>query len=262
QTPLPSLTPTPSETPIPLRPAVLFPKDDLDGTRITWGYERITSLIWDRQQRPLTLTAFLSFQLLDRGIHRETIQVLDRDLTVYYLNAQHEFDGRMRPVHLIIDGEWGRDVPLTGLQSSSSFFVPAQTLAAGAVFDPVNIHLQAAKNYADQLGSYQAGMPVGDFERLLAQSPDSLIVLADGPVRVPPSAYTDIDYYFRQTPFMAARYWNLVSLNPLKQVSGPSPYAWALVDHLFKGLQLPEEGLPDPLTYAASTLVLIPGSAR
>ena len=103
-------------------------------------------------------------------------------------------------------------------------------------------------------------MQLVDFERALASQPDPLILLADGPVRVPPSMYTDIDYYFEKTPFMAARYWPLVALDQLKKVSGPSAYASALVDHLFKNVPLPDKDLPDPLTFSSSQLVLLPGS--
>ena len=259
-TPTPTLTPTPSETPIPARTAVLFPVNDLDGTRITWGYERVTELRWDQNGKTTDLWAFLSFQLMDRGIHRYTIQVLGKDLTVYYLNAQHEFNGQMRPVRVIIDGEWGTDVPLNAIVSPSSFFIPARVLSPGERFDPNNIHLQSVKNYADALPDYQGGMQLVDFERALAAQPDALILLADGPVRADPSTYTDIDYYFRQVPFLAARYWPLAALDPLQKVKGPSPYAWALVDHLLKSAPLPDQGIPDPLTYSSSFLVLLPGS--
>ena len=135
-TPRPSLTPTATETPIPARPATLFPVNDLDGKRINWGYERITELLWDQNRKPTNLSAFMAFQLLDRGIHRKTIQVLGKDLTVYYLNAQHEFDGQMRPVQVIIGGEWGKDVPTNAITSPSSFFIPALVLPPGSDLRP------------------------------------------------------------------------------------------------------------------------------
>jgi hypothetical protein len=259
KTPRPTLTPTATETPAPPRLAQLFPFKDLDGNVVDWSYARITDLLWDKDGHAVTLSAFLSVQLLDRGIHRETIQVLGKDLTVYYLNGQHEFNGQMRPLQVVIDGEWGKDVTLTNITSGGSFFIPAQALKPGEPFDSVNIHLQSVKNYPDKLETYQGGMLVSDFQALLAAQPDQLIVLVDGPVRVPPSSYTVIDYYFQQTPFMAARYWPLVAFNPLKQVVRPSDYAWALVDTIWKNQPLAEQGLPDPLTYAATNLVLVPG---
>jgi hypothetical protein len=238
---------------------VLFPLKDLDGNTVDWSYARVSEVLWDSQGQPTTLSAFLAFQLLDRGVHRETIQVLGKDLTVYYLNAQHSFLGQVRPVHVAISGAWGKDVPLANLTAGAGYFVQAQALKPGQVFDPVNIHLQSVKNYADKLEPYQGGMLMTDFQAALAAQPDKVILLVDGPVRVPASMYTTVDYYFQKTPSLAALYWPLVALDPLKVVSGPSDYAWVLTKSIFKNQPLSDTGLPETLTYAGANIVLVAG---
>ncbi len=258
-TPRPSITSTPSETPAPSRPAVLFPFKDLDGNTVDWSYTRVTNVLWDQKGVPVTLSAFVSFQLLDRGIHRETIQVLGRDLTVYYLNAQHEFFGQIYPFHITVSGQWGKDVPLANLSAGANYFVQAQALKAGEPFDPANIHGQSVKNYTDKLAPYQGGMQIVDFQRLLATLPDKVILLVDSPVRIPASSFPDVDYYFQKTPNLAADFWPMVKLDPLNKVSAPSDYAWALTDTLFHNKPLPETGLPDPLTDPGINIVFVPG---
>ena len=254
-TPRPSITLLPTETSAPSRPARLFPFYDLDGTLVDWGYTRISDLSYDKNGKILRLSAFLSFQLLDRGIHRTTVRILDRDLTLYYLNTQHEFDGKVKPVMLILGGAWGMDVPTSAIPGIGSFFIEAITLKPGAPFDPYNIHNQSVKNYASKLEPYQGGVFFPDFERSLATLPDALILAADHPILMPASSNPDIEYYLKNTPFLAARFQPLVTLNPLGMVTGPSPYALSLADTLLKNAPPPED-----LLFPSATLVLIPGA--
>lgn len=252
---LPSLTPTASDTPAPERPARLFPFKDLDGQRVDWGYTRVTDIGYDKTGKLNKLSAFLAFQLIDRAVHNTTIQLLGKDLTVYYLNVQHDFNGKTTPVQLILGGEWGKDVPIRALTSSGSYFIEAITLAPGAVFDPFNMHNQSVKNYLNRKEPYQGGVFLTDFERSLATLPEDLILVADHPVIVPASSYPDIEYYFQNTPFMAARFQPLVSLNLLGKISGSSPYAQALAKTILNNATPPEQ----QLVYPNALLVLIPG---
>ena len=45
-------------------------------------------------------------------------------MTAYYLNVTHEFAGQVLPVHLIISGEWGKDVPISAMLTSGTFSSP------------------------------------------------------------------------------------------------------------------------------------------
>ncbi|MDD5369587.1 MAG: hypothetical protein PHQ40_10905 [Anaerolineaceae bacterium] len=256
-TPRPTLTLTPSETPPPSRPARLFPFHDLDGAAVDWGYTRVTDLLRDKNGKVIKLSAFLSFQLLDRAIHRTTTPIQGKDLTVYYLNVQHDFNGKLLPVWLIIGGEWGKDVPIRALSSSGSYFIETLTLAPGAVFDPFNIHNQARKDYPRRIEPYKGEVFISDFEHTLQDLPDELIVVADHPILVPASSYPDIEYYFKNTPFLAARFQSLVALNELGKITSPSQYAQGLADTVMNHSALPNT--VGSLTYSSAVLVLIPG---
>ena len=251
----PTLTPTPTETPAPQRLARLFPVNDRDGVRIDWSYARITDLTRDKNGKILRLDAFLSFQLVDRAIHRATVQVLGKDLTVYYLNTQRDFDGKTRPVQLILGGEWGKDVPIQAISSPGSFFVEAQVFPPGKPFDAFNIHGQANKNYLDSKEPYQGGIPIAEFEKTLAGLPDELIVLADHIVLVPYTLFEDVEYFLANTPYLAARYAPLVSLDPLGKVTGPSPAAQDLANYLLHTAPLGEGAV----SFSSNTLILLTG---
>jgi hypothetical protein len=235
----------------------LFPYRDLDGATVDWGYTRITDLLRDKNGKVIKLSAFLGFQLLDRAIHRTTVPIQGKDLTVYYLNTQHEFNGQVTPVWLIIGGEWGKDVPIRGLSSSGSYFIETLNLAPGADFDPFNIHYQALKDYPRRIEPYRSEAFISDFEHTLQGLPDELIVAADHPILIPASSYPDIEYYFKNTPFMAARFQSLVALNQLGKITGPSEYAQALADTVLNNAALPSPS--GALTYSSAILVLIPG---
>jgi hypothetical protein len=257
-TPRPTLTPTATETPPVPRQSVLFPFNDADGQLVDWSYARITDVQWDQNGKVQRMSAFLSFQLQDRAIHRMTAQVLSKDMTFYYLNAQHDFGSGLQPVDLIIGGEWGTDVPLGSLSSSGSYFVEAVKLDPGASFDPYRLHVQAAQSYATREPDLQGGMFISDFANTLAALPDGLIVLAEHPVIIPDSSFWDIEYYLNYVPFMAARYYPWVELNPLGKVTGDSAYAQAMAQNLLHHGSLPASQGGGPALFSSAMLVMIP----
>jgi len=254
-TPLPSATPTLTETPAATRLAQLFPVRDSEGRVIDWSYGRYTEYRLDSQNQTASFSAFVAFRLIDRAIHRETLRVAGRDVTAYYLNVLHEFAGQILPVHLIISGEWGKDVPVSAMSTSGSFFITALTLSPGAQFNPLAIHRDANRNYPDRPLEYQ-GMLITDFQKILANQPNEVIVLADHPIIPHPDTYADIEYYFQNTPYLAARYAPLVTLDAQGKVAGPSPLARALTESILNGVRMPSAAT---VYYSSDVLIFLQG---
>jgi len=193
---------------------------------------------------------------MDRGIHRETIQVSGgKDLTVYYLNALHEFGPQTETVRLVLSGEWGQDVPIGSLSTSGSFFVTTLVLPPGTIFDPTQIHRQASEDFTSRSPEYQ-GIFLAQLQEELSRLPEELIIFAEHPVLLEQEDYPDLEFYFQNTPYLAARYWPLTQVDENGRATGPSDWANALTRYL-----LEEEPVPaGPLDFPVDVLVFLPGS--
>jgi hypothetical protein len=235
-----------------VQPAVLFPKRDSAGRLIDWSYTRISSVQMVDAYTPESMQAFAAFQLMDRAIHSETIMINGRELTVYYLNAAHQFGRQIQPMKIILSGEWGEDISLAGLRSSGSFFVRTRVLKSNEAFDPFAIHRDAAAAPAGGNEKYQ-DLFINKLEQTLASLPQELIVMVEGPVLVSPDLYNDVEMYFREAPYLAARYRPWVDVDRDGQVTGPSGMSQSLTDNLFHNTPL--DTLPD--TFSSSLLILL-----
>ena len=107
ETPVPTATSTSTPTPIPTRLATLFPLTAGQQT-VDYGYEYITRKDNRDDGSLRNLSAMVSFQLMDRGIHSETIKILGKDVTVYYLRVKHVFDQTNLEVKLMLTGLYGQ----------------------------------------------------------------------------------------------------------------------------------------------------------
>ncbi len=254
-TSLPSATPTLTETPAPTRLAQLFQARDAGGRVLDWGYARYTDWRLGSKGETRTLSAFLSFRLVDRAVHRETLDAHGKPVTAYYLNVTHEFAGLVQPVHLIISGEWGQDVPIGAMSSSGSFFITERVLPPGSGFNPLTIHRDITKNYPNRPLEYQ-GILITDFETLLASQPDNLILLADHAILPNPDNYGDLEFYFQNTPYLAARYTPLVTFDQQGKISGPSRLASELADAVLNGSPMPAN---ETIYYSSDVLIFLQG---
>ncbi len=86
-TPTPTLVPTATPptytaTPIPTRLAQLPPLNSNTGV-VDWSYFYLTEKENEEDGSLVALSAMVAFQLMDRGIHTETINILGDDVTVF-----------------------------------------------------------------------------------------------------------------------------------------------------------------------------------
>ena len=252
-TPLPTFTLTPSETAAPARPAVLYPRRDVNEIVLDWRYTHITEYTLTEKRLPKVLWAYLSFQLMDRAIHRDTMKIIDRDVTVYYLNVQHDFDKQPHPMRLVLGGTYGKDVPISQMPADGSGYIRVRVLAPGEPFDPYIFHRDANKVYPTREAKYP-DTRLADLEKLLPQLPDEIMVLADSQVLFDPDERAIVQEQMSQVAFLAARYLPFTGLDEFNRFAGPSPAATSLSNLLLKGVTL-SGGIP---AYSSDTLVLLP----
>jgi hypothetical protein len=145
-------------------------------------------------------------------------------------------------------------VPLAGLSSAGSFFVTTRVLPYQAGFDPYRVHLEANLDLPERSPDYQDLFLV-ELERLLAELPDPLIVVAEHPILIDPADYAEISFSMQNIPYLAARYGPWVTLDEEGEVVSPSSQAIYLADYLLKNAPLPAA----PETFSSSVLILIQG---
>ncbi len=225
---------------------------------IDWSYAHISSYTLNEHGAPKTLSGFLAFQLMDRAIHHQTITFDEQTLTLYYLNVQHEFSGKLLPLKLILSATAGKDVPLSLIPGGGSAYLRLRILPLWDSFDAYSFHRDANKTYADRSRRYPDVLLV-DLEALLPALPPKLIVLADAQVLFDPDTLAyQVKYNIDTVPYLAARGMPFLAVDDYDRVTGPSPEASSLADYLIHLAPIPD-GIP---YFSSDTLVLIPLTAQ
>jgi hypothetical protein len=250
--PFPSDTPQPTETPAALRPAQLFNFHDAEGTLIDWSYARLTSYLLNSRGQVKSISAFLAFQLMDRAIHRTTIQAFGRDITVYYLNVQHQFNDQPQALQLVIGAVYGNDIDIKDIPAGGSSYVLVLQMNTLHSFDALGIHEEILEEEAPPQGIY-AQMLLLDLQALLPTLPDTLIVLADHPILVDKEGWQQLYNDITSVSYLAARYLPFIQLDEYDRIVGPSPEAEALREFFLHGTA-PTITIP---TYSSQLLVFL-----
>jgi len=253
-TPYPSLSPTPTPTTIEPNPADLFPFKDVNGKTVDWSYFYITQLNTTNLEDVDDLWAFLSFQLLDRGIHQRNFIFLDQTITVYYLNVAHEFNGQLFPMQLVLGGVYGSGMAIEDIPAANSVYLQYRVLNAWETFDPYIIHRDANRTYDLREPIYPLRL-LQDFQATLAMLPDEVILLADHMILFHPDDWWQIKLDMSRVSSLAARYQPFFEIDELDRLVDQSDFAYALRDTLLTDAAMPE-GL---YAFSAKTLIIIQG---
>jgi hypothetical protein len=253
-TPYPTLSPTPSPTTAPLQAAVLFDYQDANRRPIDWSYIHVTQIGFDRLNEVNDLWAFMSFQLLDRGIHRRNFEFLGEPITVYYLNVAHEFDGVMTPMQLVLGGTKGANIPIEDIPAGGTAYVQVKVLGASEIFSPYGIHRDANRDYELRESTYPL-LFMKDFQALLPALPDEIILLADHPILFPRDDWPQIKLDMQRVSYLAARYQPFFEIDPYDRLADQSAFAYALRDHILDNASMPE----GYFAFSSQTLVIIKG---
>ena len=252
---VPTATSTSTPTPIPTRLATLFPLTAGGQQTVDWDYYYITRRDNREDGSLRNLSAMVSFQLVDRGIHSETIEVLGQDVTVYYLRVRHVFDQTNQEVKLVLTGLFGADIPIVGMPADGSSYISIRTQTADAVFEPWKLH-QDWSLPLDQRAPLFQTVRLPDFETTLRNLPDQVIILADHPVILDPDGWTQIYLDMDRVSASAARFQPLFSFNEFDQLTGQSTQATVWQNYLINDTDIPSNQ-NNRMYFSADFLVII-----
>jgi len=251
-TPYPTLTATPTATRVTPRPAILPRLVDMDGKVVDWSYAYVTSLGYAETGEVNQLSALLAFRLLDRTIYRRNLTFMSQDVTIYYLNVLHDFNGTEVPMGLVIGGTFGRDIPLSLVPAGGSSYVQTLQLTTKKPLDPFLIHRDANQAYAKR-SLVLTDLLLTDLESLLPTLPDELIILADHPILFPRNDWQQAKLDMIRVSALMARFYPLFELDTFDRIVDQSDLAFALRDHLLKSADMPA-GI---FFYPSQTLVIV-----
>jgi hypothetical protein len=255
RTPFPTSSPTPTETPAPPYAAELWLKRDINGKLIDWGYSHITDIGWNSKGEVNRFSATLGFQLMDRAIHRDTITVFAKPLTVYYLNVRHQVGNDLENTRLIVGGAFGEDIPLGIIPAGGPSYVKLKIMTRNEPFDPYFSHKTASLPYEERRAEYPDTL-LTDLEQVLANLPDQVILLADQAIIIDPDSVQRFEYDIQTVSYLVARYYPWMVLDDYERFTGANQAALALANSLY--LNKP---ISDPIElYSGDTLIFITGT--
>ena len=255
RTPFPTSSATPTETSAPAYPAELWLKRDVNGKLIDWGYSHITDIGWNGKGEVIRFSATLGFQLMDRAIHRDTINVFARPLTVYYLNVRRQTGNVLANVRLIVGGAFGEDIPLGAVPAGGPSYVKVKVMLRNEPFDPYLVHTTSMLTYAERSEEYP-DMLLTDLEVVLADLPEQVLLLADQVIIVDPDSVQRFEYDIQTVSYLVARFYPWMVLDDYDRFTGANQAALDLADNLY---------LNKPITqpiewYSGETLIFITGT--
>lgn len=251
-TPYPSLTPTPTATQVTPRPAELFRYLDADGRVIDWSYAYVTGIGFGEDEQVNQLSAMLAFRLMDRAVYRHSLRFNSQDVTLYFLNVVHDFNGTPIPLALVIGGTFGRDMPLELIPADGSAYLQLLQLDATDRLDPYLVHRQANLPF-ERRSLVLDEMLLTTFEKLLPTLPDELIILAEHPILFPRNDWPQAKLDMTRISAYTARYYPLFELDAYDRIVEQSAFAYALRDYLLKRTDL----APGIYFYPSQVLVLV-----
>jgi hypothetical protein len=252
---VPTATNTATPTPIPTRLAALFPLTAGGQQTVDYGYHYITRRDNREDGSLRNLSAMVSFQLVDRGIHSETVKILGEDVTVYYLRVRHVFDQSNLEVKLVLTGLFGQNIPIAGMPADGSSYISLRRQESDELFEPWKLH-QDWSLPLDQRAPLFETVRLPDFETTLRNLPDQVIVLADHPIILDPDGWTQIYIDMDRVSASAARFKPFFNFNEFDQMIGQSTQANVWMDYLTNNTDIPNNQY-NQMYFAADFLVII-----
>ncbi len=252
-TPYRTLSATPSPSPIPEQPAVLFDYEDIFGSPVNWSYHYVTEIGYDPLKMKVNhLSAWMAFQLLDRGIHQRNFYFLGEPITVYYLNVAHEFNGQHQPMQLVLGGTPGENIPIQQIPAGGTAYLQVRFMDASEKFSPQVMFREANLSF-DAREEDSPFIFIKDLQAILPTLPDEVILLANHPVLVPQGSWPRIKLDMQRVSYFAARYQPFFELDAHDRIVDQSDFAYYLQDYLLEDKSIPS-GL---YGFSSQTLVIV-----
>jgi hypothetical protein len=254
-TPFDTPTPQPTSTALPPFNATPFTFKDASGKRIDTSYASISEHSLRPSGTTLSLSGFVAFELLDRGIYHQTLRLLEKDLTLYSLRVRHRFGTEDKEVWLILTGVWGINIPFNETGADGSANISLAELKASSAFSPTEMHSNWSSSLANRAPTYRT-VSLTDLEKLLKNLPQKSLILAENPILFPEDSWHQVKLNMLSVSAQAARFNWLFNINDFNIIVGQNGNADLWADSLLKNSLLPET-VADPLYFAADNLVVV-----
>ncbi len=250
----PSATPTETPTPIPGQAAVLFPLTAGNMT-VDWSYSLVTNQVMDNDEKAKELSAIFAFQLLDRGIHSETRDVLGNKITTFYLRVSHVFNGQPQELKLILTGFFGENLAIASLPADGAAYLSLCQQRSSTPFEPWVVAMDWRLPIIRRQPLFETIL-LADFERLLAILPDKVILFADHPIIWRPDNYRQTKIDMQRLSASAARYEPFFRFDDfaVNQTTSKNAEVWR--DYIVKQEPIPAD-MAGKLEFSADYLVLV-----
>lgn len=254
-TAIPSATATVTPTAIPTRVSNLIDLKIGDNITVDWNFSYLTQNNKRENGSQFNLSAMLAFQLLDRGIHSETIKVLGNDVTVYYLRVRHAFVEELLELKLILTGTFGDNVAIDAMPADGSNFIFYRTQNSDVPFQPATI----AKEWdlpTEQRNEHFQSLTLRQFLVILEELPENFILFAEHPIVFEPERWSQVRIDMERISASAARLQPFFAFNELDQLIGQTSLATILQQNLVSDVDIPGD-MRRKLTFSAEYIFII-----
>ena len=256
-TPIPSATPTDTPTIVPTRESGMIDLKIGENTTVDWGYHYLTQNNKREDESQFNLSAMMAFQLIDRGIHSETITVLGNEITVYYLRARHAFNGEMLDVKLVLTGTFGSDVAIEAMPADGSNFVYYRTQNTDVAFEPWNIERDWNLPHEQRSDLFQA-LTLRQFQVILEDLPKDFLLFAEHPVIIEPEKWSQVRIDMERISASGARLHPFFAFNEFDQLVGQTSLSRILQQFFVHNADIPGDMRRNILFSADYLLVITP----
>ena len=254
----PTLVPTPTSTytptPIPTRLAnlpVLMTGNQL----VDWSYHYPTRKENREDGALINLSGMIAFQLMDRGIHSETVRILGEDVTIFYLRVRHEFNTTFSEVKLILTGVYGNNLDIRSLPADGSTYISIHSRRATDLFEPWKLHQEwtLPPNQREPLFNT---LRLVELEQYLKDLPEQVILLADHPVIMERDDWNQLYLDMDRLSASAARFSPFFAFNDLDQMTGQTTMALIWQSYLVGADNIPADQL-NKMVFSAEYLFFV-----
>ena len=157
-------------------------------------------------------------------------------------------------MQLVLGGTCGESVPIEGIPAGGTAYLQVQVRDSSEPFDPYLTHRDANREFEFMQEVYPL-MYIRDFQALLPDLNDELILLADHPILFPRNDWPQVKLDMQRVNYLAARYQPFFELDPYDRLVDQSDFAYALRDYL-----LEETAIPDGIyAFSSKTLIIVEG---
>jgi hypothetical protein len=252
---VPTATPTLTATPVPTRLAQLPVLNTGDNKVVDWEYFHLTQKENLEDGSLIRLSAMVAFQLMDRGIHTETIKVLDKDVTIFYLRVRHDFDQNLGEVKLILTGFFGAGYEVRNLPADGSTYVSVHQRRASDLFEPWKLHQEWNLPPAQREPLFRT-VRLDELEKILEELPDQVVILADHPVIMKRDNWNQLYLDMDRVSASAARLSPFFAFNEFNQMVGQTTMAHIWQNYLAFSSDVPAD-LINKMIFSADYLVIV-----